>query len=75
MRQAIPHFQPVIFAVTLGHQQGVVLQVKGFECEGDLGLGRGDDDVGAFQVVGVLVGEVRRLDHTGGSAEVPETVL
>jgi len=72
LRQAVPHVQPVVLAVALSHQQGVVLEVKGQERERDVHVGRGDDHVGALQIMGVLIREARRLDHAGGAGEVAE---
>lgn len=72
LRQAIPHVQPVVLAVALSHQQGIVLEVKGQEREGDVHVGRGDDHVGALQVVGVLIREARGFDHAGGAGEIAE---
>lgn len=59
LRQAVPHVEPVILAVTLSHQQGVVLQVKGQERERDVHVRRGDDHIGALQVVRVFIREAR----------------
>lgn len=70
--QTIPHVEPVVLAVALSHQQGVVLQVEGQEREGDVHAGRGDDHVGALQVVRVLIRKPRRLDHAGGAGEIAE---
>lgn len=70
----VPHFQPVVLAVPLAARQGVVLQVKGEEGEGDVHAGGDDDDEGALQVVGVFVGETRGLDETYGTCEVAGTV-
>lgn len=75
LRQAVPHVQPVVLAVALPHQQGVVLQVEGQEREGDVHVGRGDDHVGALQVVGVFIREARGLDHAGGAGEIAEAEL
>lgn len=75
LRQAVPHVQPVVLAVALPHQQGVVLQVKGQEREGDVHVGRGDDHVGALQIVGVFIREARGLDHAGGAGEIAEAEL
>lgn len=75
LRQAVPHVQPVVLAVALSHQQGVVLEVEGQEREGDVHVRRGDDHVRALQVVGVLVREARRLDHAGGAGEIAEAEL
>lgn len=75
LRQAVPHVQPVVLAVALSHQQRVVLQVKGQEREGDVHVGRGDDHVGALQIMGVFIREARGLDHAGGAGEVAETEL
>lgn len=72
LRQPIPHVQPVVLAVALSHQQGVVLQVKGQEREGDVHAGRGDDHVGALQVVRVFIREPRGLDHARGAGEIAE---
>lgn len=73
-REPVPHFQPVVLAVPLSARQGVVLQVKGEEGEGDIHAGRDNDDEGALQVVGVFVGEARGLDETRGTGEVTGTV-
>lgn len=73
-REPVPHFQPVVLAVPLSARQGVVLQVKGEEGDGDVHAGGYDDDEGALQVVGVFVGEARRLDETRGTGEVTGTV-
>lgn len=59
LRQAVPHVQPVILAVTLSHQQGVVLQVKGEERERDVHVRRGDDHIGTLQIVRVFIWEAR----------------
>lgn len=75
LRQAVPDIQPVVLAIALSHQQGVVLQVKGQEGEGDVHAGRGDDHVGALQVVRVFIREARGLDHAGGAGEVAEAEL
>lgn len=72
LRQAIPHVQPVVLAVALSHQQGVVLQVKGQECESDVHVGRGDDHVGALQIMRVFIREPRGVDHAGGAGEIAE---
>lgn len=70
--QAVPHIQPVVLAVTFSHQQGVVLEVKGQEREGDVHVGRGDDHVGALQIVRVFIRKPRGLDHAGGAGEIAE---
>lgn len=72
--EAIPHLQPVIFAVSVSPWQRIVLQVKGEEGEGDIHAGRDDDNEGALQVVGVFVGKARRLDETWGTGEIAGTV-
>lgn len=72
LRQAVPHVQPVVFAVAFSHQQGVVLEVKGQEREGDVHVGRGDDHVGALQIVRVFIREPRGFDHAGGAGEIAE---
>lgn len=73
--QSVPHVQPVVLAVALSDQQGVVLQVKGQEREGDVHVGRRNDHIGALQIMGVLIWESRRLDHPGGAGKVPEAEL
>lgn len=73
-REPVPHFQPVVLAVPLPARQGVVLQVKGEEGQGHVHAGGDDDDEGALQVVGVLVGEARGLDEAGGTGEVTGAV-
>ena len=73
-REPVPDLQPVVFAVPLSAWQGVVLQVKGEEAEGDVHAGRDNNDEGALQVVRVFVGEARRLDETRGAGEVTGTV-
>lgn len=75
MWQAVPNVQPVILAFSFPHQQRVVFQVKGLEGERDLRLRRRDDDEGALQIMRVLVRESRRLNHSGWSAEISETVF
>lgn len=70
--QAIPHVQPIVLAVTLSHQQGVVLEVKGQEREGDVHVGRRNDHVGALQIMRVFIREARGLDHAGGAGEIAE---
>lgn len=70
--QAVPHVQPVILAVTLSHQQWVVLQVKGKERKRDVHVRRGDDHIGALQIVRVFIWEARWLDHAQGAAEIAE---
>lgn len=65
MGKAVPHVQPIVLAVSLPHEQRVVLQVKGLKGERDLGLRRGDDDVRALQVVRVLVRKAWRFNHAG----------
>lgn len=72
--EPVPHFQPVVLAVSVSTRQGVVLQVKGEEGEGDIHAGGHNNDEGALQVVGVLVGEARGLDETRGTGEVTGTV-
>lgn len=72
--QTVPHFQPVVLAVPVSARQGVVLQVKGEEGEGDIHAGRDNDDEGALQVVGVFVGEARGLDEAQGTGEVTGAV-
>lgn len=72
--EPVPHFQPVVLAVPLSAWQGVVLQVKGEEGEGDIHAGRDNDDEGALQIVGVFVREARGLDETRGTGEVTGTV-
>lgn len=72
--EPVPHLQPVVLAVPLSAWQGVVLQVKGEEGEGDIHAGGDNDDEGALQVVGVFVGEARRLNETRGTGEVAGTI-
>lgn len=73
--QAVPNIQPVILAFSFPQKQRVIFQVKGLEGECDLRLRRRDDDEGALQIMRVLVRETRRLDHSGWSTEITETVL
>lgn len=61
--ESVPHLQPVVLAVAISTRQGIVLQVKGEEGEGDVHAGGYDDDKGALQVVGVLVRKTWRLDE------------
>lgn len=70
--QAVPHVEPVILAVTLYHQQGVVLQIKGQEREHDVHVRRGDDHIGALQIVRVFIWKARWLDHAWGAGEIAE---
>lgn len=72
--EPVPNFEPVVLAVPLSAWQGVVLQVKGEEGEGDIHAGGDDDDEGALQVVGVFVGEPRRLNETRMTGEVTGTI-
>lgn len=72
--KSVPHFKPVILAVPLSARQGVILQIKGEEGEGDIHAGGDDDNEGALQVVGVFVGETRRLNETRGTGEVTGTI-
>lgn len=73
--ETVPNVKPVILAVPFSHQQGVVLQVKGHEREGDVHVGRGDDHVGALQIVRIFIREARGLDHSGRAGEVAEAEL
>ena len=57
VRNAVPDVQPIVFAVSLSHLQGVILQVKGQKLQDYLHLGFGQDGKGAVQVVWVLLGE------------------
>lgn len=75
MRDAVPDVQPVVFAVSLSHLQGVVLQVKGQKLQDDLHLGFGQDGEGAVQVVWVLLGEPGGLDGPVGACEVFRTIF
>lgn len=70
--QTVPHVQPVVLAVTLSDQQGVVLEIEGQEGERDVHVGRGNDHVGAFQIVRVFIREPRGLDHAGRAGEIAE---
>ena len=70
-REAVPDLQPVVAAEGAGRRRGVGLHVEAVELHYDLGhLGR-EDHEGAVQVVGVLLGEARRLYDASGSREVP----
>lgn len=70
--QTVPHVQPVVLAVTLSDQQRVVLEIEGQEGERDVHVGRGNDHVGAFQIVRVFIREPRGLDHAGRAGEIAE---
>lgn len=74
LRQAVPHFQPVVLALALWPLQRVVFQVKGSEGECDLHVRRDNDDESALQVVRVLVREAGRLDHAWWTGEVSGAV-
>lgn len=73
-REPVPNFQPVVLAVSVSTWQGIVLQVKGEEGEGDIHSGRDNDDEGALEVVGVFVGKSRGLDEARGTGKVTGTV-
>lgn len=73
-RESVPHLQPVVLAVAISTWQGIVLQVKGEEGEGDIHAGGYDDNEGALQVVGILVRKTRGLDEARRAGEVPGTV-
>lgn len=73
-REPVPNFQPVVLAVSISTWQGIVLQVKGEEGEGDIHSGRDNDDEGALEVVGVFVGKSRGLDEARGTGKVTGTV-
>ena len=66
----VPHFQPIVFALPLSTGQGVILEVKGQEAEGDVHAGGHDDDEVALQVVGILVRKPWGLDEARGTGEV-----
>lgn len=72
--ESVPHLQPVVLAVAITTRQGIVLQVKDEEGEGDIHAGGYDDDKGALQVVGVLIRKTRGLNEARGAGEVPGTV-
>lgn len=61
--ESIPDFQPVVFAVSVAPWQGIILQVKGEEGEGDIHAGWHNDNERALQVMGVLVGEAWGLNE------------
>jgi len=73
--KTIPDVQPVVLAVTLTHQQGVVLEIKGEKREGDVHVGRGDDHVGALQIMRVFIREPWGLNHAGRAGEIAEAEL
>lgn len=72
-REAVPDLQPVVSAEGARRRRGVGLHVEAVELHHDLGHLGGEDHEGAVQVVGVLVGEARRLDDASGSRKVPGT--
>lgn len=72
--ESIPHFKPVILAVSISSRQGVILQVKGEEGQGDIHAGGYNDDERALKVVRVLVWEAWWLYETRGTGEVTGTV-
>lgn len=74
LRQAVPHFQPVVLALALWTLQRVVFQVKGHEGERYIHVWRDDDDEGALQVVRVLVREAGWLDHSWWTSEISGAV-
>lgn len=74
LRQAVPHFQPVVLALALWTLQRVVFQVKGHEGECDIHVWWDNDDEGALQVVRVLVRKAGWLDHSWWTGEVSGAV-
>lgn len=71
--EAVPDLQPVVSAEGARRRRGVGLHVEAVELHHDLRHLGGEDHEGAVQVVGVLVGEARRLDDASGSRKVPGT--
>lgn len=71
--EAVPDLQPVVSADGPQRRRGVGLHVEAVELHHDLGHLGGEDHEGALQVVGVLLGEARRLYDPPGSREVGGT--